>query len=198
MEEIDTVRILIVDDDPGNADYLSRILSNYTTRVFTNPGDALKHFTNSRYDLIVSDQKMPDMSGIELIKACRMISEDFLGIIVSAYTDSDDLINAVNSNVIYRYMIKPFLPETLLQNIQRSYETLSLIRRNKKLEQKLHEENVRLQEENTRLKGEVPHLLIPGLFLWEFPESFCLKKRKSKRKSCTISVPNKKREKICA
>ena len=154
MKERENARILIVDDDPGNADYISRVLRNYTLRVFTSSEQALKHFRENQYDLVVSDQKMPGLTGIEMIKACKKISEDFLGIIISAYTDSDDLIDAVNSNVIYRYIIKPFMPDTLLQNVHRAYESLSLIRRNKKLEQLLQEENVRLQKENTQLKGE--------------------------------------------
>ncbi len=146
-------KILVVDDDSGNADYIGRILANFNHDIYTDPGKALESFSNGGYDLIVTDQKMPEMTGIELIKACREISDDFLGIIISAYTDSDDLIDAVNSNVIHKYIIKPFTPDILIQHVHRSYEMLTLVREKKKLERKLREDNVRLSIENSMLQN---------------------------------------------
>ncbi len=145
-------RILIVDDDPGNADYISRILQNFKIQSYTEPLKALSAFKSGEYDLVISDQKMPGLTGTNLIKACKEHSEDFYSIIISAYTDSDDLIDAVNSNSIYKYIIKPFTPDILLQHVHRAYESLCLLREKNKLERKLQEDNIRLNAENRRLK----------------------------------------------
>ncbi len=147
-----TAKILIVDDDPGNMDYVARILANFQIESYTNPKKALASFRKDKYDLIITDQKMPEMTGINLIKSCKEHSNDFFSIIISAYTESDDLIDAVNSNSIYKYIIKPFSPNILLQHVHRAYESLCLLREKNKLEQKLQEDNVRLNTENKRLK----------------------------------------------
>jgi DNA-binding NtrC family response regulator len=145
-------RILVIDDDPGNADYVARILSNFQVDVLTDPLKAQQQFKSKKYDLLVSDQKMPALSGVDLIKACNIVSEDFLGLIISAYTDSNDLIDAVNSNLIYNYIIKPFTPDILLQHVHRAYESLCLLREKSILEQKLQSENERLMVENNKLR----------------------------------------------
>lgn len=148
----ETPQILVVDDYPGNADYVARILSNFQVDIFTEPLKALEQFRSTHYDLLISDQKMPGLSGINLVKECNKLHSDFLGLIISAYTDSDDLIEAVNSNLIYKYIIKPFTPDILLQHVHRAYEALCLTREKNFLEQKLQEENTRLQVENRKLR----------------------------------------------
>jgi DNA-binding NtrC family response regulator len=147
------LRILIVDDEIGNANYVHRILRDYDTSVHSNSTKALAKFRESTFDIVIADQKMPSMTGIELIQACRDSNDDFLGIIISAYTDSEDLVDAVNSNLIHKYIVKPFAPEVLLQHVMRTAEVLRLRRDKATLERKLHEENRMLSVENEHLKG---------------------------------------------
>ena len=149
----ESIKILIVDDDAANADYVARILDNFELDVVLEPIKALELFSEKKYDLVISDQKMPVLSGLNLLKRCNEVTGDFQGIIISAYTDAEDLIDAVNSNIIYKYIIKPFFPETLLQHVHRAYEALKLKREKEKLEQMLHKENMRLRKENSRLKS---------------------------------------------
>ena len=161
---MNTARILVVDDDPGNGDYISRILSNFIVNVSSDPKQAIETFNHEKYDLIISDQKMPGISGIKLIKTCREQSDDFLGLIISAYTDSEDLIDAVNSNVIYKYIIKPFTPDILLQHVHRAVESLFLMREKTLLEEQLKEENKKLKTFHShfglsRLAGNSPLLV---------------------------------------
>ena len=146
------MKIIVVDDESANVTYLRRVLQNYETEAFVDPMDALDYCRGNDFDLIIADQKMPGLSGIDLIKQIQHAKNDFLGIIISAYTDSGDLIDAVNSNVIYKYIVKPFTPDSLLQNVHRADENLSLQREKRRLEEQLRVQNEALRKENLQLK----------------------------------------------
>jgi two-component system, NtrC family, response regulator HupR/HoxA len=147
------MRIIVVDDESANVTYLRRVLQNYQTESFVDPMDALDYCCANDFDLIIADQKMPGLSGIDLIRRIQTAKGDFLGIIISAYTDSGDLIDAVNSNVIYKYIVKPFTPDSLLQNVHRADENLSLQREKRRLEERLRIQNEALRRENLKLKS---------------------------------------------
>lgn len=149
------MRIVIVDDEPSNVSFLKRVLQNYSTETFIHPKEALQYCCQNNFDVIVSDQKMPGISGIELIRKVKEQNNDFTAIIISAYTDTDDLIDAVNSNLIYKYIVKPFSPDFLLQNVLRATESLNLRREKILLEQKLKEQNRGLARENADLRANL-------------------------------------------
>ena len=145
------MEVCIVDDIPENAKYVRRVLKDYSATVFTDPRQALEHCTDNTFDILITDQKMPGVSGIELVKALRRRKTDFVTIVISAYTDSEDLIDAVNSNVIYKYVVKPFSPSVLLQHVHRAAEHLTLSRKNDRLQRALRQQH-RLLVEETRLE----------------------------------------------
>ncbi len=153
------MRIVIVDDEPSNVSFLKRVLQNYSTETFVHPREALHYCCQNDFDIIVSDQKMPELSGIELIRKVKEQNNDFTALIISAYTDTDDLIDAVNSNLIYKYIVKPFSPDFLLQNVLRATETLNLQREKARLELQLKEQNRDLAEENAHLRATLSNPL---------------------------------------
>ncbi len=153
------MRIVVVDDEPANNEYVARVLSNFDTVCFDNPSEALTYCTEAPFDILITDQRMPKISGIELARRIRYVRNDFAVLVISAYTDSDDLIDAVNSNVIYKYIVKPFSPEVLLQNVHRTEEYLDLQREKERLEQLLRHENARLTIENRRLQRQSSQIL---------------------------------------
>jgi DNA-binding NtrC family response regulator len=91
-----------------------------------------------------------------MVQTLRARKSDFLTIVISAYTDSEDLIEAVNSNVIYKYVVKPFTPTVLLQHVQRAAEHLSLMRRNDQLQAALRDRQRALVEESHDETGGSP------------------------------------------
>ncbi|RKX77970.1 MAG: hypothetical protein DRP87_07710 [Spirochaetes bacterium] len=93
-------------------------------------------------------------TGLELVKQIREVRNDLIALIISAYTDTDDLIDAVNSNLIYKYIVKPFSHDFLLQNVFRAEEHLRVRREKEELENILRQNNARLLEENRRLAGD--------------------------------------------
>jgi two-component system response regulator HupR/HoxA len=147
------MKIVVIDDEAANVAFLQRALKAYTLECFTDPQEAIQYCRTHTFDLIIADQKMPGITGIELIKRVQEETSDFIALIISAYTDTRDLIDAVNSNLIYRYIIKPFTPEQLTSDVEQARETLTLRREEKKRRKLLQLENQRLLEENQKLKS---------------------------------------------
>ena len=145
------MRVCVIDDVPENATYMARVLADYQPIVFSDPRRARVELTANPVDVLVTDQKMPGLTGIELVRDVRNTSDDFAAIVVSAYTDADDLIDAVNSNVIYKYIVKPFSPSVLRQHVQRAIEHITLQRSHRDLQKRLAMQNAALIEEVRRL-----------------------------------------------
>jgi len=89
--------------------------------------------------VIVTDQRMPRMTGLELLKAAREIRPDAVGIIVTAFTDVDVLIEAINLGRIYRYVTKPWDAKELRGILTHAIERFQLVRENRRLNEQLQQ-----------------------------------------------------------
>ena len=137
---MDKYRILIVDDEPDNLALLYRTLrGKYDIAKSTSPLEALEILKNGEYQCILSDHKMPEMDGVEFLKHCYEISPNTMRLLVTAYTDSGILIDAINYAKIYRYIKKPYNPEELLLIVQNALEYWQLKYDNLKLIKDLKE-----------------------------------------------------------
>ncbi|MGQ9804995.1 MAG: response regulator [Chlorobiales bacterium] len=102
-------KILFVDDEPQIVQSLSLLFDDYDVVTATSGEEALKHFKNGTMpDVIVSDQRMPMMTGVELLKKVRDISPNTVRILLTGYSDLDAVIDSVNSGEIFRYINKPW------------------------------------------------------------------------------------------
>ena len=120
---MDKYKILIVDDEPDNLALLYRTLrGKYEIAKSTSPLAALDMLKEGDFQCILSDHKMPEMDGVEFLKRCYEISPDTMRLLVTAYTDSGILIDAINYAKIYRYIKKPYNPEELLLIVQNALE----------------------------------------------------------------------------
>jgi len=146
--------IVLVDDEPANGEYMTRILSNYRVRSFTDPRAAFEFCSSTDFDILIADQKMPYLTGIDLATRLREVHSSHLAIIVSGYTDSDDLVDAVNSNVIHKYIVKPFSADVLLRHVRGAEDALRIERDRLSVESLLTETNAKLLQENERLRGD--------------------------------------------
>ena len=86
---------------------------------------------------IVTDQRMPKMNGLDLLKAAREVRPDAVGIIVTAFTDVDVLIEAINLGRIYRYVTKPWDSKELRGVLTHAVERFALVRENRRLAEQL-------------------------------------------------------------
>ena len=112
--------ILAVDDDPGASRAIARDLTtrygaDYTVVRATSGAEALTHLTrlalqDRRVALVVSDQRMPEMSGIEMLEEVRRQSPDSKLLLLTAYADTDVAIKAINDIGLDYYLVKPWDP----------------------------------------------------------------------------------------
>jgi len=118
------VNIVIVDDDPSVNGLLSTFLSkkNYTVNCFVSPSLALEYLKNHPVNFLLTDLHMPEMNGVELIKATRDFKPD-LPIIVMTGTYDLSLLDELDSLKVPHQIAKPFKLEALEQIITRGWES---------------------------------------------------------------------------
>jgi two-component system response regulator HupR/HoxA len=102
--------------------------------------------------VIVADQRMPVMSGVEFLERSMKIRPDANRIILTGYTDVASIIDAINKSRIYRYVTKPWESEELRLTLRRAFEMFHLTRENVRLVEELRTVNERLAAENAYLK----------------------------------------------
>lgn len=103
------IRILFVDDEERILRSLAlQFRREYQVLTESDPRRALERLKSERVQIIVSDQRMPQMSGAELLAQARQIAPDTLRILLTGYSDLDAAVEALNSGGIFRYLTKPW------------------------------------------------------------------------------------------
>jgi two-component system, NtrC family, response regulator AtoC len=132
--------ILVVDDEVDNLDAFRFNFKRVFNIVTAGGGEeALGILGNTDVAVIVTDQRMPKMTGLELLRAARPLRADAVGIILTAYTDVDVLIEAINLGHIYRYITKPWDGKEVRGVLQQAIERHHLVRENRRLEEQLRQ-----------------------------------------------------------
>ena len=137
MDERATV--LIVDDERRVLDALEAILADEFTVVRAEGGEeALRTLTASPdVAVIVTDYRMPGMTGVELLRRSQDVAPDAMRIILTAYTDVDSLMEAINTGHIYHFVPKPWDPNEVRLIVRRAAERHALLRDNARLRDEL-------------------------------------------------------------
>jgi two-component system sensor histidine kinase/response regulator len=124
-------KILCVDDEIDNVDALERLFRNkYTVLKATSGLQALSILDQhpEPISLIITDQRMPQMTGVEFLSQSLKTHPDATRILLTGYTDMESIIAAVNSGQIYRYINKPWDPVDLLNTVEKAVERFELHR----------------------------------------------------------------------
>jgi len=124
-----TVSILVVDDAPHTLEVLERNLSAEGYRVFTAPGvaEAISILESTRLDLVITDLKMPKVSGLDLVRHVRENLKDVGVMMITGYATIEGAVEAVQSGA-EAYLSKPFTDEELLSAVRQTLEKLKLRR----------------------------------------------------------------------
>ncbi|MBI3961442.1 MAG: response regulator, partial [Deinococcus sp.] len=121
-------KVLIVDDEPDVLDLLERSLGlDYQVFRANGGSEGLELVWQHRFAVIITDQRMPDMSGVEFLERTIEYLPDTIRIILTGYTGVEDLIGAINAGRVYRYFTKPWEPRELEITVRRAVETYQLI-----------------------------------------------------------------------
>jgi two-component system response regulator PilR (NtrC family) len=121
------INILVVDDEPASRESLSDILSDegYETAVAANGKEALAALETNDFDLVITDLRMPEMDGVELLKQIRHVRPQTLVILMTAYASVETAVGALREGA-HDYMIKPLSFEDALTKIARLLESRQL------------------------------------------------------------------------
>ena len=121
--------LLVVDDDKIILDLLCRTFKpSYEVHAAASGEAALRILGEHRIDLLITDQKMPGMTGLDLIAEARRSLPDLQAILLTAYTEPEDLIASINEGRVYRYVTKPWNTSDLVITVRHALEAVALRR----------------------------------------------------------------------
>jgi two-component system sensor histidine kinase/response regulator len=146
-------RILVVDDEVFNLETLKRTFrQHYTIFTATSGAEGLEILAREQIHIVISDQRMPAMTGTEFLKKVVELYPATIRLILTAYTDVGDLIEAINSGLVYKYVTKPWQPQDLKMTIQRAADHYWADESRRMLTGELRKKNRLLVNQNKELK----------------------------------------------
>jgi response regulator RpfG family c-di-GMP phosphodiesterase len=149
--------VLLVDDEQGIIKSLQRLFKSLDANIFTASSgqEALVLLENAPVSLIISDQRMPGMTGVELLAKSRQIRPDAIRILLTGYADIESTMQAINSGAIKYYIAKPWEDDLLISRVKESLELYDMMTDNKKLNEITHRQNEDLRKFNRTLEERV-------------------------------------------
>jgi two-component system response regulator HupR/HoxA len=126
--------VLIVDDEQRSLESLERILEDtFDVKTAASAEEAEEILEHEWVQVILCDQRMPHVSGVEFLKVVRDRWPDVVRMIISGYTDAEDIIRSINEAGIYQYVTKPWQPESLILTLKNAVRLFELQRQNELL-----------------------------------------------------------------
>jgi adenylate cyclase len=149
--------VLFIDDETNILKALQRLLRNEPCRVITasRGAEALEILDRERPQVVVSDQRMPEISGVDLLQTVRQRHPDVVRILLTGYTEMNIAVEAINRGEIFRLVTKPWNDEELKATLRQAFDTHDLKSEIRRLNQVTREQNLKLQELNRDLEVTV-------------------------------------------
>ncbi len=131
-------RILLIDNEEGLCRMMESILldNGYLAKAYTSPQKAVEDFQATAWDLVISDIKMPGMSGLEVLQAIKEKQKDIPVIMITAYATVDMSIQALRKGA-YDMLTKPFEPDELIYRVKNALQQSQLLEENRELRAEL-------------------------------------------------------------
>ncbi len=151
--------VLCVDDEQRSLETLERTLDDdFDVLCATSAYDALELLEREQVSAVVCDQRMPGMNGVELLSQVRQRWPNIARLILSGYTDSEDIIRGLNEAGIYQYITKPWHPDHLILALKNSCRLAELETENESLSTEIRltaaQAETRIQEKKAKLKQQ--------------------------------------------
>jgi len=156
-QETENLNVLFVDDEQNVLHALQRVLRREPYHVVTSdsPIKVLETIKNGEFQMIVSDQRMPEMNGIEFLQKAMELAPEAIRIMLTGYSDLKTAEDAINQVEIYRFLCKPWNDEDLRATILQGLAKWQLKRANQTMLKIIEEQNLKLQEFNRDLEKKV-------------------------------------------
>ncbi|MBD2121754.1 SpoIIE family protein phosphatase [Trichocoleus sp. FACHB-262] len=139
------LKLMVVDDEPDNLDLLYRTFRRDFEVFKASSGlNALQALDQEgEMAIIISDQRMPGMNGTEFLSKTVERFPDTIRIVLTGYTDVEDLVEAINTGKVFKYITKPWMPDELKTVVQQAAETYQVLKqRTNELQRALRRESL--------------------------------------------------------
>ena len=142
-------QVLVVDENVEERKALTRCLSrDYQVFSAGTVTDALKILEHEQVDVILSDLRMSEMTGIDLLMRVRVTQPEAIRILITEYADFQDMVKLINDAAVYQFVPRPWHPDQLLLMIRRALESRELARRHRYLSRELKFADAVMQRQN--------------------------------------------------
>jgi response regulator RpfG family c-di-GMP phosphodiesterase len=147
--------LLCIDDEPNILSALKRLLRKEAFRLLTAASgkEGLRLLAENEVHVVLSDQRMPEMSGTEFLKEVKVAYPDIIRIILTGYTDVDSISEAINEGHLYKFFLKPWNDQNLKLEIRQAMDQYDLIQDNKRLHDQVLQQNEELKKVNENLES---------------------------------------------
>jgi putative nucleotidyltransferase with HDIG domain len=149
--------VLFVDDEVNILKALQRLLRSEEMNVLcaSRASEALELIEKHPTQVVVTDQRMPEMSGVDLLARVRERQPDVVRMMLTGYTEMKVAVDAINRGEIYRLITKPWNDDELRATLRQAFDHADLKSEIKRLNQVTREQNFKLQDMNRNLEGKV-------------------------------------------
>jgi signal transduction histidine kinase len=145
--------LLVVDDEPDLVQSVKDLLRfEYRVLTATRAAEALRIAETEEVQLVMSDQRMPEMTGVEFLKRLKDIRPDAVRLLFTAYADLAAVIDAINQGSVYRYIAKPWETEELRAVLRQALDHFNLQAEKRRLVQEVQRQNELLESANAELR----------------------------------------------
>ena len=146
--------LLLVDDEENIIRSLRRLLrrDGYTILTAASGQEGLEVLKKFEVGVIISDQRMPEMTGVQFLRQVKEIYPDTVRIVLSGHTDLNTVTDAVNEGAIFKFFSKPWDDDLLRKNVTEAFQHFELSYENEQLRKRLKQSNEDLHNANLALK----------------------------------------------
>ena len=149
--------ILLVDDEEHVGAALARLLrrDGYTILRASSGQQGLELLAKNQVGVIISDQRMPGMTGTEFLTKVREQFPETVRIVLSGYTELNSVTDAINRGAVYKFLTKPWENDLLRANVEEAFQRYEMKRENARLSKALRQANEELRSINQELEQRV-------------------------------------------
>lgn len=149
--------LLLVDDEPNIINALKRTFrrEGYVILTAGSGAEGLQILAEHDVHVILSDQRMPEMTGVEFLRNVKNLYPKTIRIALSGYTDLESITSAINEGAIYKFLTKPWDDEQLRDNVRKSFAYYEMESENLRLAADLQKVNEQLSQLNQNLEQKV-------------------------------------------
>jgi signal transduction histidine kinase len=145
--------LLVVDDEPDLVQSVKDLLRfDYKVLIATRAAEGLQIMQREKVHIVMSDQRMPEMTGVEFLKHLRDSHPETVRLLFTAYADLNAVTDAINQGNVYRYISKPWEPDELKSVLRQAVDYYDLQEERRRLILQVQEKNEQLEKANEELR----------------------------------------------